>query len=161
MAIYRPTPDFKGRTFKLCVLTRWDFNFCVRSSPLRGQKDRDSKKDRVRKSETCSQLVGQLVFWAQSTPTNCLSLSSFSPSPSLSLPRSGELRTQKLKSHLVRTQSLNVLPLKPGVGQYIAIHATLTVRDFFLPYFYHSTSSSPFTCIFSKTSPDFSYVGCG
>ena len=26
-------------------------------------------------------------------------------------PRSGELRTQKLKSHLVRTQSLNVLPL--------------------------------------------------
>ena len=25
----------KGRTFKLCVLTRWDFNFCVRSSPLR------------------------------------------------------------------------------------------------------------------------------
>ena len=33
-------------------------------------------------------------------------------------------------SHLVRTQSLNVLPLKPGVGQYIAIHATLTSRDF-------------------------------
>ena len=27
----------KGRTFKLCVLTRWDFNFCVRSSPLRGK----------------------------------------------------------------------------------------------------------------------------
>ena len=27
----------KGRTFKLCVLTRWDFNFCVRSSPLREQ----------------------------------------------------------------------------------------------------------------------------
>ena len=33
-------------------------------------------------------------------------------------PRSGELRTQKLKSHLVRTQSLNVLPLKPGVSVY-------------------------------------------
>ena len=33
-------------------------------------------------------------------------------------PRSGELRTQKLKSHLVRTQSLNVLPVKPGVSQY-------------------------------------------
>ena len=30
----------------------------------------------------------------------------------------------EIKSHLVRTQSLNVLPLKPGVGQYIAIHAT-------------------------------------
>ena len=62
------------------------------------------------------------------------------------VPRSGELRTQKLKSHLVRTQSLNVLPLKPGVGQYIAIHATLTARDFFFAYFY---PSSPFTCIFS------------
>ena len=36
MAIYWPTPDFKGRTFKLCVLTRWNFNFCVRSSPLGG-----------------------------------------------------------------------------------------------------------------------------
>ena len=68
-------------------------------------------------------------------------------------PRSGELRTQKLKSHLARTQSLNVLPLKPRVGQYIAIHATLTARDFFLAYFY---TSCPFTCIFSKTSPNFS-----
>ena len=35
MAIYT-TLGFKGRTFKLCVLTRWDLNFCVRSSPLRG-----------------------------------------------------------------------------------------------------------------------------
>ena len=35
MAIYWPSPGFKGRTFKLCILTRWDFNFCVRSSPLR------------------------------------------------------------------------------------------------------------------------------
>ena len=26
-AIHWPTPGFKGRTFKLCVLTRWDFNF--------------------------------------------------------------------------------------------------------------------------------------
>ena len=66
--------------------------------------------------------------------------------------RSGELRTQKLKSHLVRTQGLNVLPFKPGVGQYIAIHATLTARELFLAYFY---LSSPFTCIFSKTSPNF------
>ena len=72
--------------------------------------------------------------------------------------QSGELRTQKLKSHLVRTQSLNVLPLMPGVGQYAAIHATLITRDFFLAYFY---PSGPFTCIFSKTSLDFSRVGCG
>ena len=68
------------------------------------------------------------------------------------IPRSGELRTQKLKSHLVRTQSLNVLPFKPGAGQYIAIHATPTAREFFLAYFY---PSNPFTGIFSKTSPNF------
>ena len=72
--------------------------------------------------------------------------------------RCEELRTQELKSYLVRTQTLNVLPLKPGVVQYIAIHATLTARDFFLAYFY---PSGPFTRIFSKTSPDFSCVGCG
>ena len=70
----------------------------------------------------------------------------------LLLPRSGELRTQKLKSRLVRTQSLNVLPLKSGVGRYIAIHATLTARNFFLVYFY---PSGPFTCIFAKTSSTF------
>ena len=44
------------------------------------------------------------------------------------IPRSGKLQTQKLKSHLVRTQSLNALPLKPGVGQNVALHATLTAR---------------------------------
>ena len=59
---------------------------------------------------------------------------------------------QKLKSHLLRTQSLEVLPLEPGVCQYIATHATLTVRDFFLANFY---LSSPFTCIFSQTSLEF------
>ena len=71
-------------------------------------------------------------------------------------PRNEELRTQKLKSRLMRTQSLNVLLLKPGIGQYIAIHATLTARDFFLAYFY---PSGTFTCISSQTSPDFSCVG--
>ena len=35
MAICWPTPGFKGRTWKLCVLNRWGFNFCVCSSPLR------------------------------------------------------------------------------------------------------------------------------
>ena len=73
--------------------------------------------------------------------------------------RSGELRTYKLKSHLFKTQSLKVLPLEPGVDQYIAIHATPTARDFFLPYFH---PSGPFTCIFSKACPNFfSCVGCG
>ena len=70
-------------------------------------------------------------------------------------PRSGELWTQTLNSHPVRTQSLNVLPLKRGVSQYIAIHATLAARDFFLAYFY---PSSPFTRIYSNTSPDFFLV---
>ena len=55
----------------------------------------------------------------------------------------------KIKSHLVRTLSLNVFPLKPGVGQNIAIHATLTVRDFFLAYFY---PFGPFTYIFFPKS---------
>ena len=36
MAIYLPNPGYKGRTFELCVLTRWKFNFCVRNSPQRG-----------------------------------------------------------------------------------------------------------------------------
>ena len=49
----------------------------------------------------------------------------------------------------VPSESLNVLRLKPG--QYIAIHATLSDRDFFLAYFY---PSGPVTCIFSKTSPE-------
>ena len=56
---------------------------------------------------------------------------------------------QKLKFRLIRTQSLKVFPLKPGVGQYIAMHATLTARDFFLANFY---PSGPFTCIFQNLS---------
>ena len=59
---------------------------------------------------------------------------------------------QKLKSHLVRTQSLNVLPLKLSVGQYIAIHATLTARNSCL-------LNSP--AFFPKPLPIFSCVGCG
>ena len=55
--------------------------------------------------------------------------------------RSGELQMQKLKSHLMRTLSLNILSFKPGVDQY----ATLTARDFFLANFY---PSGPFTGIF-------------
>ena len=65
--------------------------------------------------------------------------------------RSGELRTQKLKSHLVRIQSLNVLPFKPGVGQYIAIHATLTAGSSSLLI---STLPVHSPAFFSKTSPN-------
>ena len=72
-------------------------------------------------------------------------------------PRSGELQTQKLKSHQVRTQSWNGLPLKPGVGQYIAIHAMLTARIFslFLPF------QSIHLHFFQNLSQFFSCVGCG
>ena len=63
-----------------------------------------------------------------------------------------KLRTQKLRSRLLRTQSSKVLPLKPGPGQYTAMHATPTARDFFLTNFY---LSSPFTSIFSTTSHEF------
>ena len=52
---------------------------------------------------------------------------------------------QKLKSHQMRAQSLKVLPLKPGVDHYIAMHAMLTARDFFLANFF---PSGPFTYIF-------------
>ena len=73
--------------------------------------------------------------------------------------RSGVLRTQKLKSHLLRTQSSKVLPSRPGAGPYIALHATPTARDFFLANFY---PFGPFTCIFSKTCIDFfSCASCG
>ena len=58
----------------------------------------------------------------------------------------------EIKVSSVENKELKGLLLKPGVGQYIATHATLTARDFLLSYFY---SSCPFTCIFSKTSPRF------
>ena len=71
----------------------------------------------------------------------------------------GLLRTQKLKSHLMRTQSLKVLPLKSGVGQYISMRSTLTARDFFFANFY---PSGPFASIFfPKPLPSFSCISCG
>ena len=69
-----------------------------------------------------------------------------------------ELRTQKLKSHLMRTPSLKVLFLQPGVGQYIAIHDTLTARDFFLANFYLPVHSLAFL---PKPLPSFFCVSCG
>ena len=57
---------------------------------------------------------------------------------------------QKLKSHLLRTQSLKVLRLKSGIGQYTDIRARLTDKDFFIANFY---PSGPFTCIFFQTLP--------
>ena len=50
-------------------------------------------------------------------------------SESLFMTRSGVLRTQKLKTHLLRTHSSKFIPLKPGLGQIIAIHASPTAND--------------------------------
>ena len=36
MAIFWPTPSFKGKTFELWVINRWVFNFCIHSTPLQG-----------------------------------------------------------------------------------------------------------------------------
>ena len=53
-------------------------------------------------------------------------------------PRSGELQTQKFKSHLVRTQSLNVLPLKPGIQVHRSVysHTCYAYCQGFLPRFF-------------------------
>ena len=58
----------------------------------------------------------------------------------------------EIKVPSVENTELEGSPLKPGVGEYIAIHATLTARDFFLANFY---PSGPFTCIVSKISSEF------
>ena len=51
----------------LCVLTRWDFNFYIRSSPLRDPMQRKVgwRLDQI------SWTVSQLVLWAQSTIKYC------------------------------------------------------------------------------------------
>ena len=77
---------------------------------------------------------------------------------SLSLPQWGATDAEIKVPSGENTELKRSPSLKLGVGQYIAIRATLTARDFCLAYFY---PSGPFTCIFSKTSPDFSCVGCG
>ena len=50
----------------------------------------------------------------------------------LLLPCSKVLRTQKLKTHPLKTQSSKVFPSKPVVGQNIAMHESSTVRNFLL-----------------------------
>ena len=79
----------------------------------------------------------------------------------LSLPRPGELRMQKLKSHLLRIQSLKVLPLKHGVGQYIAIHAMLTVRDSSLQIFILPVHSPAFFPNLSRIFPVLAVANTG
>ena len=73
-------------------------------------------------------------------------------------PGAAQSALQKAIHYPFQKQYKYSVRLKPGVGQYIAIHATLSARDFLLAYFY---PFGPLTYIFSKTSPDFSCVGCG
>ena len=58
----------------------------------------------------------------------------------------------EIKVPSLENTELEGSPFQPGVGQYIAIHATLNARDFILASF---SPSGPFICIFSKTSPEF------
>ena len=59
-------------------------------------------------------------------------------------PRRGELRTQKFKSHLRRTNSLNVLPLKAW-SRSVYCHTCYAYCQGFLANFY---PSGLFACIF-------------
>ena len=87
------------------------------------------------------------------TPTSCVWADGLHNRMCISLSLSLPLSLPQWESYLVRTQGLNVLPLEPRVGQYIAIQATLTARNFFLANFY---PSGTFTCIFPKPLPSFS-----
>ena len=56
MAIYCPTPGFEGRTFKLCVLIRWDFIFCVRGERKKKKtKNQNTQKVFKKKSDSTKQ----------------------------------------------------------------------------------------------------------
>ena len=61
--------------------------------------------------------------------------------------RNGQLRTQKLKSHLMRTQSVKVFPLKIGSRSVYCHACYANCRESFLANFY---PSGPFTRIFPK-----------
>ena len=70
----------------------------------------------------------------------------------------GLLRTQKLKTHLLRTQSSTVLSLKPGVGQYVAMLCLLSGISSLLILTVSAYSPAFF---FPKHLPRFSCVSCG
>ena len=73
------------------------------------------------------------------------------------LPAAGAADAE-IKVPSVENTSLKVFPLKPGEGQYLAMHAALTARNFFLASFY---PSGPFICIFfPKPFPSFSSASC-
>ena len=53
----------------------------------------------------------------------------------------------EIKAPFVENRELKGSPFKRGASPYIAMHATLTGKKFFLANFY---PSGPFTCIFPK-----------
>ena len=71
--------------------------------------------------------------------------------------RGGVLRAQKLRSPLLRKnpELTNVLPLKPEVGQNVALHASPTARDFCHVQIFTFYVHSPSFLFFSKFSPYF------
>ena len=108
----------------------------------------------LRLLNTSSQIfrdVCHLLWRCDSTTTTTTTTRTMSPSR--------VLPTQKVKIHLLKTQRLKVLSLKPGAGQNIAMQASPSARDFFhelissLPV--HSTA-----LFFSKPFPSFSCVSC-
>ena len=70
----------------------------------------------------------------------------------LSVFHSGELQMQKLRSHLLRTQSSKVLLLKPGAGTCITMHATPSTMNFCLLVSTFPVHSAAF---FPKPLPSF------
>ena len=98
----------RGSLWELWILIKWNLGFCSRGTILQ-EKD-----------------------WGGGG-TRCWGFYSdfLTPSSASRHTLQGVLRTQKLKTYLLRTQSSKVLPVKPGAGRYIAMLATPTANDFF------------------------------
>ena len=93
----------------------------------------------------------------QLMPSRVIQIHTFSLSLFDINPRSGVLRTQKLKTHLSRTQSSQILPFEPGVGPYVVMLLLLPgISSLLIPTFpVHSPA------FFPNPPPSVSCVGCG
>ena len=118
---------------------KWCLQYSFLSTILLGVAFKPDGTDRRSDNYPYCFVCGVLVLVASLLSLSLPIYWYFISSSVVACPRSGELRTQKLKSHLVRIQSLNVLPLKPEEG-HIDIHATLTARDFLPCLFLHFRS---------------------
>ena len=109
----------------------------------------------------CSPTTSTLCLWSShlrpfstSTWVECVSFSIWIVS--WSLPQWGAADA-KSKVPSGENTELKCSPFK-GWSRSVYSHRCYAYCQGFFPYFY---PSSPFTCIFSKTCPDFSCVGCG